>query len=407
MKKDNLVNKTYKMSVELCDDVSQNTENILKLKKEISTIHNHSHPNKTILDNITASYSTLEQAKLLGIETDAQKNVQSNWSEQDASNDSYIKNKPNIPANDSDLINDRYVRYDISSQNLNSTQQSNARENIGAVPATRTINSKSLSGDITLTASDVGAVPTTRTINSKALSSNIALDASDVGAEPAISLTTGRALVSNSSGKVAVSDVTSTELGYLDGVTSAIQTQLNGKQETLVSGTNIKTINSTSLLGGGDISIHDITKLSAEYIRITNLETGIYKCTYTSGVIKIYYKGTTLTDTVSVTSASYLGENYLYVIKQGTRWSWWFVRAAIFSTSWSPQLYYGETHSTDGHYGFVNLDNIPKGVMNNLTTTESMADYALSAYQGKVLKDEIDTLPDTAITSAEIDALFS
>ena len=42
-------------------------------------------------------------------------------------------------------------------------------------------------------------------------------------------LTASRALVSNSSGKVAVSAVTSTELGYLDGVTSAIQTQLNNK----------------------------------------------------------------------------------------------------------------------------------------------------------------------------------
>jgi hypothetical protein len=42
-------------------------------------------------------------------------------------------------------------------------------------------------------------------------------------------LTASRALVSNSSGKIAVSAVTSTELGYLDGVTSAIQTQLNGK----------------------------------------------------------------------------------------------------------------------------------------------------------------------------------
>ena len=42
-------------------------------------------------------------------------------------------------------------------------------------------------------------------------------------------LTTSRALISNSSGQVAVSAVTSTELGYLDGVTSAIQTQLNGK----------------------------------------------------------------------------------------------------------------------------------------------------------------------------------
>ena len=45
-------------------------------------------------------------------------------------------------------------------------------------------------------------------------------------------LTANRALVSNSSGKVAVSSVTSTELGYLDGVTSNVQTQLDKKLET-------------------------------------------------------------------------------------------------------------------------------------------------------------------------------
>ena len=42
-------------------------------------------------------------------------------------------------------------------------------------------------------------------------------------------LTASSALVSSGSGKVAVSAVTSTELGYLDGVTSAIQTQLDAK----------------------------------------------------------------------------------------------------------------------------------------------------------------------------------
>lgn len=45
-------------------------------------------------------------------------------------------------------------------------------------------------------------------------------------------LTANRALISNGSGKVAVSDVTSTELGYLDGVTSNVQTQLDGKSPT-------------------------------------------------------------------------------------------------------------------------------------------------------------------------------
>lgn len=68
-------------------------------------------------------------------------------------------------------------------------------------------------------------------------------------------LSAARALVSDSTGKVAVSTVTSTELGYMHGVTSAVQTQLNNKQATLVSGTNIKTINGTSILGSGDITI--------------------------------------------------------------------------------------------------------------------------------------------------------
>lgn len=45
-------------------------------------------------------------------------------------------------------------------------------------------------------------------------------------------LTSSRALVSDSSGKVAVSAVTSTELGYLDGVTSNVQTQLDGKSNS-------------------------------------------------------------------------------------------------------------------------------------------------------------------------------
>ena len=43
-------------------------------------------------------------------------------------------------------------------------------------------------------------------------------------------LAVSRAVVSSASGKIEVSDVTSTELGYLDGVTSAVQTQLDAKQ---------------------------------------------------------------------------------------------------------------------------------------------------------------------------------
>ncbi len=46
-------------------------------------------------------------------------------------------------------------------------------------------------------------------------------------------LTVSRAVTSNASGKVDVSATTDTELGYVSGVTSAIQTQLNAKQATI------------------------------------------------------------------------------------------------------------------------------------------------------------------------------
>ena len=42
-------------------------------------------------------------------------------------------------------------------------------------------------------------------------------------------LTANRALISDGSGKIAISSVTSTQLEYVSGVTSAIQTQLNNK----------------------------------------------------------------------------------------------------------------------------------------------------------------------------------
>ena len=51
-------------------------------------------------------------------------------------------------------------------------------------------------------------------------------------------LTVSRALASDGSGKIIVSDVTSTELGYLDGVSSAIQTQLDAKIATTASAAN-------------------------------------------------------------------------------------------------------------------------------------------------------------------------
>jgi hypothetical protein len=47
-----------------------------------------------------------------------------------------------------------------------------------------------------------------------------------------------------------------TELALVKGVTgSAIQTQINGKQDTLVNTTNIKSINGNSILGSGNLTV--------------------------------------------------------------------------------------------------------------------------------------------------------
>ena len=86
------------------------------------------------------------------------------------------------------------------------------------------------------------------------------------------SLTANRAVISNGSQKIAVSDVTDTELGYLDGVTSAIQTQIDSKQATLTGGAT--TITSSNLTasralqsnGSGKVEVSDVTTTELGYL---------------------------------------------------------------------------------------------------------------------------------------------
>ena len=83
-------------------------------------------------------------------------------------------------------------------------------------------------------------------------------------------LTASRALVSNSSGKVAVSTVTSTELGYLDGVTSNVQTQLDKKIEKApVTSVNSKT--GAVQLNATDVgALPDTTIIPSKTSQLTN-----------------------------------------------------------------------------------------------------------------------------------------
>ena len=107
-------------------------------------------------------------------------------------------------------------------------------------------------------------------------------------------LTANRALISNSSGKVAVSTITSTKLGYLTDVTSDIQAQINGVKTTANNaipqgGTLSKPLKVT---GGDQASAGKITLDQANKGQITDTSTATL-FSFTS------------TDTLAVGNSSY------------------------------------------------------------------------------------------------------
>lgn len=101
--------------------------------------------------------------------------------------------------------------------------------------------------------SDLNKPLSTATINALALKQN----AITGGASTIVSnnLSTDRVLISNGSGKVTVSDITSAELGYLNDVTSNIQTQLNTKAPTNnPSFTGTVTLPAGTTVGGAPVA---------------------------------------------------------------------------------------------------------------------------------------------------------
>jgi hypothetical protein len=98
-------------------------------------------------------------------------------------------------------------------------------------------------------------------------------------------LTANRALLSNGSGKVAASaNVTSTELGYLDGVTSNIQSQFNGISTELVNDT------SPQLGGNLDGNGFNISLTNNNHIQLGNW----YVYMDGAGNLKFQYSGNTV-----------------------------------------------------------------------------------------------------------------
>ena len=145
----------------------------------------------------------------------------------------------------------------------------------GYVPTSRTVNSKALTSDITINGTEI---PISGTDNTTVKDYVDSLDIAINGAASTIKdddLTQNRAVISNASGKIAVSDTTSTELGYVHGVTSAIQTQLNNKvpkpATAITAATKCKiTYDANGLVtAGANLATTDIPDLSGTYVALT------------------------------------------------------------------------------------------------------------------------------------------
>lgn len=137
-------------------------------------------------------------------------------------------------------------------------------------------------------------------------------------------LTTSRVLVSNSSGKIAVSSVTSTELGYLSGVTSNIQTQLdskissaNGAISTVVN-SNLTTSRALISNSSGKIAVSATTSTELGYLsgvtssiqtQLDNLSNRIYNYSTTERIVGTWIDGRpiyqkTFTGSITISGSS-------------------------------------------------------------------------------------------------------
>lgn len=205
----------------------------------------------------------------------------------------------------------RYLRSDGTWQvppDTNTTYSAATTSTVGLMSASDKTKLDSIATGANKTTVDSALSSTsTNPVQNKVINSALAGKAASSHTHPAsqvTGLTANRALISDANGHPAVSTVTNTELGYLDGVTSSIQSQLNGKAasshthnyagsssaggpaNSAVKLQTVRTINGTSFDGTANITL---TSMGAE--SLDGKSQSLNSLTLSSGTprIKWYY----------------------------------------------------------------------------------------------------------------------
>ena len=124
----------------------------------------------------------------------------------------------------------------------------------------------SVSGDISITNTGVASITAGSIVNADVNAS------AGISVSKLQSVTASRALVSDASGFVSPATTTATQIGYLSDVTGLVQNQLNGKQATITgAGTTITSANLTAnraLLSNasGKVAVSSVTNVELGYI---------------------------------------------------------------------------------------------------------------------------------------------
>jgi hypothetical protein len=110
------------------------------------------------------------------------------------------------------------------------------------------------------------------------------------------SLTASRILATDSSKAVQSLNTATypdlTELSYVKGVTSAIQTQINSKQATLVNGTNIKSINGDSIVGSGNELVFNFDRAKFGFEGFSDFNSPVSANNGIDSAYSVFFSGT-------------------------------------------------------------------------------------------------------------------